>query len=81
MQRLAHRKGRRLEAVAMRLAANLPQFEFAWAATFMFYVVPSMSAAAPSFAAKMPHRHKTREKIALRPIPFLHFPAFARNMA
>jgi hypothetical protein len=40
MQRLAHRKGRRLEAVAMRPAANLPQFEFAWAATFMFYVAP-----------------------------------------
>jgi hypothetical protein len=40
MQRLAHRKGRRLEAVAMRPAANLPQFEFAWVATFMFYVVP-----------------------------------------
>jgi hypothetical protein len=38
------------------------------------------SAATSSFAAKMPHRRKTREKIAFRPIPFLHFPAFARNM-
>jgi uncharacterized RDD family membrane protein YckC len=38
------------------------------------------SAAAPSLAAKMPHRRETREKIAFGPIPFLHFPAIARNM-
>jgi hypothetical protein len=38
------------------------------------------SAVAPSFAAKMLHRHETREKIAFTPITFFHFPAFARNM-
>jgi hypothetical protein len=36
--------------------------------------------AAPSFAVKMPHRREMREKNAFAPIPFLHFPAIARNM-
>jgi hypothetical protein len=54
MERLAHRKGRRLEAVAMRPAANLPHFEITGAAIFMFLMPASAkSAAAPSFAAKM----------------------------
>ena len=36
MEDLAHRKGRGLEAVAMRPAANLPHLEIAKAAIFMF---------------------------------------------
>jgi hypothetical protein len=46
---------------------------------FVFMSTSAKSAAA-KLVAKMPHRHETREKIAFRPIPFLHFPAFARNM-
>jgi hypothetical protein len=58
MERLAHRKGRKLEAVAMRLAANLPHFEIARAAIFIFFKSKSAkSTAAPSFAAKMLHCH------------------------
>jgi len=37
---------------------------------YIFMSTSAKSAAAPSFAAKMPHRHETREKIAFRPIPF-----------
>jgi hypothetical protein len=38
MERLAHRKGRRLEAVAMRPAANLPHFESRGQPSLCIYV-------------------------------------------
>jgi hypothetical protein len=81
IKRLAHRNGRSLEAAAMRPAANLTHFRNRKGRhLYVFISTRAKSAAAPSFAAKMPHRHKAREKIAFRPLPFLHFPAFARNM-
>jgi hypothetical protein len=81
MERLTHRKGRGLEAVAMMPATNLPHFEIARAAISVFLC---RRARRPlpraSFAAKTPHRHVAREKIAFMAIPFLHFPAFVGNM-
>src|SRR3984893_9141562 len=39
MERLAHRKGCRLEAVAIMPAANVPHFEIARAAIFIYFYV------------------------------------------
>jgi hypothetical protein len=44
----------------MRPAAILPHFEIARAAIFMFYVEEREVRCAPSFAAKMLHRHEKK---------------------
>jgi hypothetical protein len=81
MEDLAHRKGRGLEAVAMRPAANLPHLEIARAATFMFL---SQRARSPLSRQALPQKCCTATRRAKKsrsgPIPFLHFPAFGRNM-
>jgi hypothetical protein len=64
MERLAHRKFRWLEVVAMMPATTLPQFEIAMAGILMALRQRVRSRMPLSLAAKMPRRRETKKNRA-----------------